>query len=91
MMSNAIKDLSVSSSSPISFEVEWHSSQFDKWYQSQGHGFESWECNCERGIVGRTTSWLPTTTLKTGLRGMMSNAIKDLSVSSSSPIDFEVE
>ena len=51
-MSNAIKDLSVSFSSAISFEVEWYSSRFDKWYQSQGHGFESRECHCEGGIVG---------------------------------------
>ena len=29
-MSNAVKDLNVSSSSPIGFEVEWHNSQFDK-------------------------------------------------------------
>ena len=28
-MLNNIKDLSVSFSSPIGFEVEWHSSQFD--------------------------------------------------------------
>ena len=90
-MSNTIKDLSVSSLSPIGFEVELHSSQSDKWYQSQGYGFESRECNCEGGIVRGTTSWLPTTILKTGLRGVMSNAIKDLSVSSSSSIDFEVE
>ena len=79
-MLNAIKDLSVSSSSPIGFEVEWHSSWSDKWYQSQGHGFESWECHCERGIVGGTTTWLPTTTLKIGSHGVMLNAIKDLSV-----------
>ena len=52
MMSNAIKDLSVSSLSPIGFEMEWHNSRFDKWYQSQGHGFESRECHCEVGIVG---------------------------------------
>ena len=90
-MSKAIKDLSVSSLSPIGFEVALHSSQSDKWYQSQGHGFESRECNCERGIVRGTISWLRTTTLKTGLHGVMSNVIKDLSVSSSSPIDFEVE
>ena len=37
--------------SPIGFKVERHS-WFDKWYQSQGHGFESWECHCEGGIVG---------------------------------------
>ena len=30
MMSNFIKDLSVSSSSLIGFEVEWHNSRFDK-------------------------------------------------------------
>jgi len=30
VMSNAIKDLSVSFSSPIGFEVEWHSSRSDK-------------------------------------------------------------
>ena len=91
MMSNAIKDLSVSSSSPIGFEVNWHSSRSDKWYQSQGHGFKSRECNCKGGILGGTTSWLPPTTIKTGLRGVKSNAIKDLSVSFSSPIDFKVE
>ena len=74
------RTFSVSFSSLIGFEVEWHSSRFDKWYQSQGHGFESRECHCKGGIVGRTTIWLPTTTLKI-----------DLSVSFSSPIDFEVE
>ena len=42
-------------------------------------------------IVGGTTIWLPTTSLKTGLYGVMSNAIKDLSVFSLSPIGFEVE
>ena len=47
----AIKDLSVFSSLPIDFEVEWHSSRSDKWYQSQGHMFESRECYCEGGIV----------------------------------------
>jgi len=34
-MSNAIKNLSLSSLSPIGFEVEWHSSQsnkFDTWF-----------------------------------------------------------
>ena len=51
VMSNIIKDFSVSFSSPIGFEVEWHNSRFDKWYQSQGYGFESWECHCEGGIV----------------------------------------
>ena len=45
----------------------------------------------EGEIVGKTTIWLPTTTLKTGLRGMMSNVIKNLNVSSSSPTGFEVE
>ena len=80
VMSNAIKDLNVSFSSQIGFEVEWHSSQFDKWYQSQGHEFESRECHCEGGIVGGTTIWLSTTTLKISPRGVMSNAIKDLSV-----------
>ena len=54
-MLNAIKDLSMSSSSLIDFEVEWHSSWSNKWYQSQGHGFESQECHCEGGIVGETT------------------------------------
>ena len=29
-MSNVIKDLSVSFSSPIGFEIEWHSSRSDK-------------------------------------------------------------
>ena len=37
------------------------------------------------------TIWLPTTTLKIGPRGVMSNAIKDLSLPSSSLIGFEVE
>ena len=64
VISNAIKDLSVSSLSPIGFEVEWHSSQPDKWYQSQGHGFESRECHCEGRIVRGTTIWLHTTTLR---------------------------
>ena len=90
-MSNTIKNLSVSSSSPIDFEVEWHSSRSNKWYQSQGHGFESWECHCEEGIIGGTIIWLPTTTLKTDPHSVMSNTIKDLNVSSSSPIGFEVE
>ena len=34
MMSNAIKDLSESYSSPIDFEMEWHNSRSDRWYQS---------------------------------------------------------
>ena len=55
MMSNTIKDLSVSFLLSIGFEIEWHSSRFDKWYQSQGHGFKSLECYCEGGIVGGTT------------------------------------
>ena len=80
VMLKTIKDLSMSSSSPISFKVEWHNSWSDKWYQSQGHGFESRECYCERGIVGGTTIWLPTTTLKIGPCGMMSKTIKDLSI-----------
>ena len=91
VMLNAIKYLSVSSSSPIGFEVESHNSRSDKLYQSQGHGFESRECHCEGGIVGETTIWLPTITLKIGPRGVMSNAIKDLSVFSSSLIGFKVE
>ena len=91
VMSNAIKDLNVSSSSPISFKVEWHSSRSNKWYQSQGHRLESRECHCEGRIVGETIIWLSTTTLKTGPRGVISNAIKDLNVPSSSPIGFEVE
>ena len=91
VMSNAIKDLGVSSSSSIGFKVEWHNSRSDKWYRSQGHGFESWECHCNEGIVRGTTIQLPTIILKTGPRGVMSNAIKDLSVSFSSPIGFEVE
>ena len=90
-MSNDIKDLSVSSSSLIGFKVEWHRSRFNKWYQSQGHGFESRECHCEGEIVGGITIWLPTTTLKTGLRGTISNAIKNFNVFSSSLISFEVE
>ena len=91
MMSNVIKDLSVFFLSPMSFKMEWHSSRFDKWYQNYGHEFELRECHCEGEIVGRTIIWLSTTTLKTGLHGVMLNAIKDLSVSSSSPIGFEVE
>ena len=39
----------------------------------------------------RTTIWLPTTTLKTGSHVVMSNTIKNFSVSSSSPIGFKVE
>ena len=27
----------------------------DRWYQSQGHGFESRECHCEGGIVRGST------------------------------------
>ena len=90
-MSNAIKDLSVFSLSPIGFEVEWHSSQSDKSYQGQGHEFELRECHCEGRIVRRTTIWLPATTLKSSPRGMMSNVIKYLNMSSSSPIGFEVQ
>lgn len=41
--------------------------------------------------VGETTIWLLTTTLKTGICDVMSNALKDLSVSFSSPINFEIE
>ena len=90
-MSNAIKDLSVFSLSPIGFEVEWHSSQSNKSYQGQGHEFELRECHCEGRIVRRTTIWLPATTLKSSPRGMMSNVIKYLNMSSSSPIGFEVQ
>ena len=91
VMLKSIKDLSVFSSLPIGFKVEWHNSQSDKWYQSHGHGFESRECHCEGGIVGGTTIWLPTTTLKTNLHGVMLKVIKDLSMSFSSPIGFEVK
>ena len=35
MMLKVIKDLIVSSSSPIAFKVEWHSSRFDKMYLSK--------------------------------------------------------
>jgi len=52
VMSNAIKDLSVSSSSPVRFEVKWHSSWFDKWYQSQGHEFESQSVIVREGLLG---------------------------------------
>ena len=90
-MSKAIKDLSISSSSPIGFEVEWHSSRSDKWYQSQGHKFESQECHYEGGIARGTTIWLPTTTLKTDPSGLMLKVIKNLSMSSSSSISFEVK
>ena len=69
-------------SSPIVFEVKWHSLQSDKWYQSQCHEFESQKCHCKGGIVGGTTIKLPTTTLKIGPHDVMLNAIKDLSVSS---------
>ena len=55
VISNAIKDLSISFLSPIGFEVEWYSSWPDKWYQSQGNGFKSQECHYEGGIVGGTT------------------------------------
>ena len=51
-MSKAIKDLNMSSSSPIGFEADWHSLQSDKRYQSHGHAFESCECHCEGGNVG---------------------------------------
>ena len=43
------------------------------------------------GLLGGTIIWLPTTTLKISLLGVMSNTIKDLSVSFSSQIGFEVE
>ena len=72
-----IKDLSVFFSLPIDFEVEWHSSRSDKWYQSQGHKFELRECYCEGRIVGGAIIWLPTTTLKIGLCGVVSKVIKD--------------
>ena len=52
MMSNAIKDLSVSSSSPVRFEVKWHSSWSDKWYQSQGHEFKSQSVIVREGLLG---------------------------------------
>ena len=91
VMLKLIKDLSVTSSSPIGFEVEWHNSQSNKWYQTQGHGFKSRECHCEGGIVEGTTIWPPKTTLKIGLCDVMSKLIKDLSVSFSSPIGFELE
>ena len=55
MMSNAIKDLSMSFSSPIDFEVEWHSSRSDKWYQNQGYEFKSRKYHCKGGIVGGIT------------------------------------
>ena len=58
MMPNAIKNFSVSSSSPIGFEIKWHSSWFDKWYQSQCHWFKSRECHCEGGIVKDQNSTL---------------------------------
>ena len=59
-MLNAIKDLSVSSLSPIGFKVKWHNSRSDKWYQRQGHGFESQECHCEKWIVrvGHNLTWV---------------------------------
>ena len=90
-MLNAIKDLSVSSLSLIGFEVEWHSSRSDKWYQSQGYGFESHECYCEGRIVRGDHNLTPYNHSEKGPHGVMSNAIKDLSVSSSSPIGFKVE
>ena len=42
--------------------------------------FKSRECHCEGGTVGETTIWLSTTALKMGLRAIMSNSIKNLSV-----------
>jgi len=91
VMSKAIKGLSMSSLLPISFEVEWYNSRSDKWYQSHGHGFEKHECHCEGGIVEGNTIWFLTITLKTDLHGMMSKAIKDLNMSSSSLNGFEVK
>lgn len=44
-----------------------------------------------KGLLGETTLRLSTTTLKTGPWGLMSNAIKYLSMFFSSPIGFEVE
>ena len=55
---------------------------------AKGHGFESQEYLCKGGIVGRTTIWLLTTTLKTCSSGVMLNVRKDLNVSSSSPIGY---
>ena len=88
VMLNDIKDLSVSFSSLIGFEVEWHCSWFHKEYQSQGHGFESQECHYERGIVEGTTIWLLAITLKIDQRSVMLKTIKELSVSFSSSISL---
>ena len=63
----------MSSSSPIGFKVEWHSSRSNKWYQSQGHRFESLELHCEGGIVRDFTIRSNTNGL-----GLWLNAIKDL-------------
>ena len=91
VMLNVIKDLNVSSSLPISFEVKWHNSRSDKWYQSQGLEFELLKCHCDGEMAGGTTMWLPTPTLKTCSHGVMLKVIKDLIVSSSSPFAFNVE
>ena len=92
MMSNTIKNLSVSSSSSIGFEMEWHSLRSDKWYQSQGHGFESRECHCEGEIVGGDHNLTPYNYSKNRFAWHdVEYQKKKLSVSYSSPIGFEVE
>ena len=52
---------------------------------------ESNECNCEGRIVRGDHNLTPYNHSKKGPHGVMSNAIKDLSMSSSSLIGFEVE
>ena len=52
VMLKAIKNLRVSSSSPISFEVKWHSSWSDKWYQSQVHDSSHASVIMREGLLG---------------------------------------
>ena len=65
VMSNSIKYMSVSSSSPIDFEIKWHNSKSKKWYHCQGHGFElqkcyqgcNVECHKRLNCVFLSTNW----------------------------------
>jgi len=90
-MLNVIKVMSMSSLLLISFEVEWHSLRFDKLYQCQGYKYKLLVCHCNFfwGVGAEGRGWLlwatiqfPRNALKTYLQGMISNAIKDLNVSS---------
>ena len=65
MMPNAIKDLSMSFLWPIDFEMEWQTHGPTNGIRVKVMG-SSRECHCEGKIVGVTTIWLFTTTLKTG-------------------------